>query len=550
MELSAASHHKMAKLRRSKADGHYYVQQNIFGTGIATYQIKQQGVDFLGRKGIGIGDEIPVAYFKRLRNAGFAYTGGSGVGVLNSAKFSSNPDLGFEKVTFVLKESATRWNFAIYVPELPQDVMARVDSCSLITKLSLKINESSVPIVRLWPGKGGTAVDLEPSLKPFRFELVGPWPSINLPRFPKDLLICAEGERFLVTSQNARLIHRHAPMELGSTYILLTRVPLPGKDAPEDIEDVAPDVLRKRGWFLSRFTIPETPTEELARWCVRLGYALQEKAWKLSLLSPPPVGYSDDATAIIKSDNLIVTVKKPESGTKQLDLVLQRASDAETSLDQLQMKLGASESAGFINFRLPKPGTYVLRGINTWVSPLPIRFDPASTIAEASPPPFRVMVKEHYIEGISQSTEPTEVVVASPECPLKVVSAVPLMVEWGTRYLEFETADKANEFLWRAWSELFDNRRSEKCRISAGNFGSATLHLAAKICTAAHKEVGSNEMRGFFRRLRLREGALYASSRGNVPRALDLLIPVSMQRKGADQQRARLIYRKLLSSEA
>lgn len=531
----------MAKLRQA-LDGHYYVQLNIFGQGIATYQITLEGVRFLATKRIYVDEEILPAYMKRMRDAGFAYTGGSGLGQVNLA--TTTPDLDFEKVTFVLRESRSTWNLGIYIPELSTDLIAKVDSKSLTGKLSLRVNENSLPVARLWPGKGGAIIDVEPSLKAYQFRLVGPWPKCNIPNLPKDFRLSTDGERFLIAGQVARRLHWAAPMELGSSYLALMRLPLPEKGVPEDLQYVGSDSLRKSGWFLYSFSIPESNSETLPGWCSHLGFALQEKAWKLSLLSPPPTKYSDEGIAVINSPSVIIAAKRPESGTKQLDLVLQRAGDVETSIQELKLKLPVSEASGFVSLRVPNAGTFVIRGLNTWVSPLAIRFDPESGSEAYSPRPLEVIVNGECVEGISSSSASQELLVGVPDCSIELDSPVPVAIDCAGRYAEFDSTEKASTYLKTLWAELYASRLPTVCKIFAGNFGSVFLSLKPRNLSPSIATVKFQELAIKIRFLKGNRKEIFFRN----PQRASLLVPLSSRMRTSDRQRARLIFRGLQQS--
>lgn len=63
-----------------KKDGTLYMKRPVPGMGWTTWQITQEGVDLLARKGVDVGDEIPEKVFEELLRRNYLYTGGSGPG--------------------------------------------------------------------------------------------------------------------------------------------------------------------------------------------------------------------------------------------------------------------------------------------------------------------------------------------------------------------------------------------------------------------------------------------------------------------------------------
>jgi hypothetical protein len=70
----------MPKLRRSVADGHYFIRAFIHGAGgLATYAVSAQALEYMHSRGIKVNDEIPRATFNRLRTEELIFTGGGGM---------------------------------------------------------------------------------------------------------------------------------------------------------------------------------------------------------------------------------------------------------------------------------------------------------------------------------------------------------------------------------------------------------------------------------------------------------------------------------------
>lgn len=474
----------MPKLSQAK-DGHFFFRQLVFGHGTATWQVKPEGVAFLKKKGIHVDDDIPLPYVKRLRDSGQAYTGGSGLGV-TPTKFTGNPDFEFEKVNFVLKEQGSKWKFGIFIPELGEDVVSAIVAQGVQSKCFLKVNELLIPMVQLWPGKGGAIVEVGPSLAPYQLRTTGPWPKQTSPKFPTSFQL-SSCELFLISGDVARRIHRAAPLEPGATYLLVTRVPVGSGGAPEDFEDVTPELWRSKNWRWYTFSISESPSEELEVWCSRLGFAVQEHSWKLGLVSPPPVAYTQDGVPVIASRSVILMAKRPEGGKKVLDLELHRPFASE-AIESGELKLQSSEMSGFVLFtKVSSPGAYIVRGTNTWVSPLAFRYDPDYQCAQTQPCPVVLKKGEVLVKGIGHTGQST-FTVSEPDGGFAIDSPVPLSVRVGTRLTQCETGEEASKILDAAWRDVYKTGTARDCTIDAGSFGAIKVLLSPVVRPAISSE--------------------------------------------------------------
>lgn len=90
----------MPKLQKSVDDGHFYTVAKLGSGPIVTYQITKEGVNWLARYSIGIGQEFSHRYLTELITLRLAYTGHSGVSISN--EYNDYPFTGgFEHPQFL-----------------------------------------------------------------------------------------------------------------------------------------------------------------------------------------------------------------------------------------------------------------------------------------------------------------------------------------------------------------------------------------------------------------------------------------------------------------
>jgi hypothetical protein len=461
----------MPRLILSKDGTHYFYRQQVFGAGIATFQVHPKGVRVLEEQHIREGDEIPAILLKRLRDLGFAYTGGSGLG-----EISNNPtsllNFHFERVELMVKEGSSGWQLCIFLPEIQKRTIQEL-APSDYPKCNIVVRDQQVNITKLWPGKAGTLVAVIPDNKPFGFKIAGPWPKHSFPKYPKDLRLDAHCTIFKVSGGIGRRIDKNWGVELGSEYVAITSRPMRTSSAPEKFDDITPAEWRQNGWYCYAFTLPEATQKDLSEWCLKLGFTLREQSWKFSLFSPLPAHYSAEGIPIVTASTIVIEVRRPPSGPKNIKLQLETPSHPAFSIDDLELRL-SSEAQSYIEIKLTNAGTFVLRGMNRWVCPLALRFDPDFRSAEHGPKPLTINCRAWSVNGITQSGAQELNIEDANEIEIDAPGLV--SVEVDGRFCEFENAEMAESYI-RHLAQEIGNLRITDCVIRAGNFGSAVLSL-------------------------------------------------------------------------
>ena len=333
----------MPILYKYKDGSGYYVRGTPPGANkaIVTWQIKQEGVDLLRARGYK-GESIPFPghLLKELIDRDLAYTNRSGITLRPTINISYQrpsdiqhiPSHGAAALFFI---ESKPWHLEVRIPELPKQWLEK--STHLVQSLSngwISIEDKApIPAMRLWPGRGGIQIPVEPQHSLYKLYSTGEWPaewnvSAWLGEIPG-----LETKITLFSGETQQRLLPGSLIELGKTYVLVAPTTFHLEQNHQlalEIEAIG-HVGTWQAWLIQ---MPFASTPQLHDWCKLIGYRLAESRFKLDMVTPP-LGYSGEG-------NPIVSVGK--------DIVFALSSLDDRSKDE--------DSIYFYKTRFPEAGTY------------------------------------------------------------------------------------------------------------------------------------------------------------------------------------------------
>lgn len=294
----------MPKLSQA-IDGHYYTR--TLTPGFTTYQICPEGVSWLAACGISVGDEIGRANLVEMVRLGLATTGGSGPGepdwvntILASGPVDERRD---GRLRLAIAPQETGWELSVLVPELPSERA----HANILSECGLRVDgQEVVNGMDLWPGQGGAACPVTPHEQDYAVKPEGAWPKDwNIGDWFGGLKgLNPAGSIFLGGDLGGVRLESRAYLVPGETYYF---VAMGGRLQAKPLAFLDPRFLGTRErWDAWEIILPVDADEKLRTWCKSVGHELREPHWRLALVSPPPVRYDPDGTAVVQAHSRVL----------------------------------------------------------------------------------------------------------------------------------------------------------------------------------------------------------------------------------------------------
>jgi hypothetical protein len=523
----------MPKLRRAD-DGHWYIRAPVHAARrVGTWQVSDEGVEYLGGMGYGEGGDIPTSLFNELCETNLVFTGGSGFGAQAEVDFL--PAKGADKqLKLAVSQTEQGWILQVLIPELPAEMFAqliRKANQSLLTKCSLRIDgeRELLPVSHLWPGKGGVSWPLDPHEGSYRLALVGPWPSAASLEFLTQAIpgLDSGGTVFFASNKLGMRVLRGMTISPGDSYYLVLgtkqsqvlRIPSGVDSSPMGTNN---------GWKAWELRLPAQPDDLVKRWFSRFGVILEESKLDLDLVSPAPKRMLVTGLSMLDVGDEVVVAATASSAQAQLDqfgVVILCDGNREHEIPRLR-RPGPGESI-FFGFPVARPGTYQIRALKGRVVPLTfvVRTPSRSGVAEKlerMPPPLSVTIGERSYVAFSGDIveERISVWIRRAEKGLTVRIDCPssLRMEWTTHGMTDRRvmfSSEAGELLTRELASVVLERKAMAVEVDAGSFGRLWFRIAPEELRAAGESEEVSLMT--LRRARWLSATMYALRREGEP---------------------------------
>ena len=487
----------MPKLNRAE-DGHWFIRAWVFAAGhLGTWQVAEEGLDWLRRRGYKEGD-IPTELFNELCERNWAYTGGSGFGDQAAVEFL--PAKGAEKQLKIgITATEQGWIVEVLIPELPGEIFAELlqkGKRSELGKCSLRMEgeRESLPISRLWPGKGGARWPVDPKQGSYRLALLGSWPSVSSVKYltnPIDGLDPAGTLFFGSSKLGVRLPRGMALPPDDSYYLVLGKKQSDHLRIPAGISSRA--IGSNSNWHAWEVQLDSHADETAKRWFGRFGATLDEPKLLLHIVSPPPKAILVTGLPLFEAGEQMVLAAEGATPRVQLDqfgVVVLREGVREHEVRSLR-NARTGESV-YWSFAAARPGTYQVRALKGRVTPLTFAVRPR--IAEEKvenqnllPRALSVKVGEHsYCAfGGRPTEERIDVWIRKSETAptVQIDCAAPLEVTWtirGTTERRSLESSETGEFLTREIARALTERNAIAFDADAGGFGRLSFRIATE----------------------------------------------------------------------
>jgi hypothetical protein len=486
----------MPTLKRAE-DGHWFIRAFVFAAGhLGTWQVAEEGLEWLHRRGYEEG-EIPTELFNELCERNWAYTGGSGFGDQVSVEFL--PAKGAEKQLKIgITATVDGWILEVLIPELPAEIFAELlqkGKRSELGKCSLRMEgeRESLPISRLWPGKGGARWPVDPKQGSYRLTLMGGWPSISSVQYltnPIDGLDPAGTLLFGSSKLGVRLPRGMSLPPDDSYYLVLGKKQSEHLRIPAGITSRA--IGSNSGWHAWEVQLDSHADETAKRWFARFGATIDEPKLQLHIVSPPPKAILVTGLPLFEAGEQMVLAAEGTTSKVQLDqfgVVVLREGVREHEVRSLR-NARPGESV-YWSFAAARPGTYQVRALKGRVTPLTFAVRPRVEAEKAEsqnllPRALSVKVGEHSYRafGGQPTEERIDVWVRKSEMPtVQIDCAAPLEVTWtiqGTTERRSLESAEAGEFLTREIARALTERKAIVFDADAAGFGRLSLRIAAE----------------------------------------------------------------------
>jgi|SRR5580692_5002163 hypothetical protein len=484
----------MPKLKRAE-DGHWYIRAWVFAAGhLGTWQVADEGLEYLRRRGYAEG-EIPAAVFSELCERNWAYTGGSGFGDQGDVNFL--PAKGAEKQLKIgITETEQGWILEILIPELPGEVfteLLRKMKHSQLGKCSLRIDgeRESLPITRLWPGKGGVRWPVDPHEGSYDVALLGAWPSGATVNYLTNAIdaLDATGTLFFGSSKLGMRLPRGMALSPDDTYYLVLR-----KKHSDQVRMppgvVGHDMGSNNGWQAWEIRLVSQPDDTAKRWFARFGASIEEPKLQLDVVSPPPKAILVTGLPMFEVGDQVVIAAEASAPRMQLDhfgVVVLR--DGVRQHEVRTLRIARAGERVYWSFSVGRPGTYQVRALKGRVVPLTFavrgRAADRTESRELLPRPLSVEVCEQsYAAFGGESVEDRiDVWIGKSETPptVKIHCAAVLEVVWtmrGTTQRRIVESSEAAELLTHEVARVLVERKAMTVDLDASSFGRLSFLVA------------------------------------------------------------------------
>lgn len=483
----------MPVLRMRKSDGGYYARGGYPGSSIITWQITPEGVQFLRSRGYtGANIEFPMPVLQELIERKFAYTHGSGVDLtpppLRVTKIAAQPALAPPPaaLTLVFAEDDLSWQLTLRVPEIPPAWSTGV--ASLADALSgwwlQTHSEERVPATRLWPGRGGAQVSVEPQIAPYGLLARGRWPE----RWDvAGWLGAAPGMSPGITlfdRESGGRLAAGAALSLGCDYIAVVHASgSPHRATPPDL--LKPEYLGPRTtWHAWSIQTPASADDSVRRWCESIGYRLAAPRYRLALVTPPRGHTAAGAPVVAAGEEIVL------------------------SLTRQDVREDAEQRPSFYTVRFEAPGAYRIAIDDEPKAALHLTAERRTAGIPPGPAPLVLTIESGSataeLHGLRDGHGPHSLTLPTPSTEnstLRVLihCAVPFCLTWRTGedagLSERLSADEAGARLNTLLHDASERRGRLEAALDAGAYGRIALDIAFVWATPEHAEIPAAAVR-------------------------------------------------------
>lgn len=366
----------MPRLKQSIRDGHFYIRGNLFGQRLVTWQVSNEGVSYLQKRGRNIDDEIPPILFKELLNKGYLSTGGTGSALIVKEKtLIFAPD--YNSLHLCIRWREESWSPCVIFPELP--TMWATDP-ALLAQCFLELDGTSLSAVKLFPGKGGVVVPVSPKESPYSIKSTGRWPvEWDIRRWTHDIEGFRKSGTLFEKDDDALRLQQGEYLILGKSYYLVFYSPSAQTITHQSL--YLPSSIQKTefssrtDWKILELLLPNRPDDQLREWAAHMGYSLKEPIGQISLLAPIPFGFTAHQIPIVEvGQDLIFEISFPMNGdqdNQDIEFAMERI-DKNGSVTSLSRSAKYNPILGtvYLKSRADRVSTYRLRSESGLFAPL------------------------------------------------------------------------------------------------------------------------------------------------------------------------------------
>lgn len=485
----------MPTLYQHKGDEGYYIRGAVFSAGIATWQVTEDGVAYLQRQGVQLGEPFSQSLMNELRQQGLIYTGKTGLGYNPLVPAIQIPN--YEGPLLSLRIQNDEWCPAILFPELPGNW--KPDPI-VLGSCALQVNESLVlAALKLWPGKGGAFVEVPPQAQSYTTVPNGVWPSRwDMTRWLEKVPgLESNGTIFGVGENDPLRLEKGKGIALGSTYYLVVNI-RSFKNKQKRPQVFPPTVrnaqLKPRGaWMAWKLDLPSSPDDELRKWAELLGHQLILPPWKVSLLSPPPYCYTVHKLPRLQTGQQAIFALYPpnETTTNPLDLKIEHVSESEKITKEIGTLSINKSVPQFFLANMDEPGDYCIRAQTGQLIPITVKVDSITGVDAISlqTSPLTVNVglisQSPPLVAFSNTAGPQKIKIREKDLRLfkiQIECPTPITVSWESQGRANRREKIAPERFWQeVHADLIsalENAESFFLDIDGGNFGRFNLQLS------------------------------------------------------------------------
>ncbi len=492
----------MARLKRAR-DGHYYIRRFVHGPNQnATYQVTQEGVAWLRSCGVSEDDQFADTFVDSLLQQGMVFTQGSG---LSGQSLTIEPrDDRVPLLSLRIDEGS--WTLGVLFPELPAhwEPDART-----LSRCSFRIDRTSeLPSIRLWPGKGGAIAVVLPKERNYKVTASGSWPSQwDLKAWTGEITGLDPKGTFFDSADNQGIrLEPGKQIALGTSYYIVVKSSEAGlvsnaiTHPPREVRVVR--LARNQGWEAWELEIPNVPNDALREWCLRIRHPVQEPAWRVALLSPPPHNYTVYGIPCIELGQKMNIASYPPKATANqfgpATLTLEHIPDR-SEKPRVVGSLQVSREALFASPPIGELGTYRIRAITGQAIPLTFRIIARNPVAASwrSPVGLKLVIQrgseKTCLSAFEDGYGPHEFVISNRHdehlVSVATESPVPVQLSWGgKKRAEIRTGFEASRILDAIGKDLagaLENRKPLAIELDARNYGRLSVHFLPTVLAAS-----------------------------------------------------------------
>lgn len=348
-----------ATLRRRESDGGYYTR--IYIGAFVTYQISPRALPLLTRNHISVGDPIPRSLLDRLRQDGLATTGGAGIAEEDLRQEQAIAAAG-PRLSLRLDERS--WSLDVSLPEIYPELLAGAseDLSVRLGNCGVRVDDSRVVALRLWPGTGGAFLPVLPREQRYLVVTFGEWPAgWNLSRWSGETAgLAAEGDLF---DEDGDRLMLGAPVALGREHFLVAKSGSAHlRGFPRSLTAVDP-LGESGGWSAYRLRLPDRWDIPLQHWLTKLGHAVTEEEYRLTLYSPPAIGFAATSTPVIEA-GYTALVGIEFVGKAHPSAAVELMTELDEGVLRLQRIASSELSRGLLEVPIHRTGTYRIRTVH------------------------------------------------------------------------------------------------------------------------------------------------------------------------------------------